>query len=220
MATIAEFEVPTESFALAEVLPEFPDVVVEADRVAAHVPDSTMPAVWISGDDVEAFVGSVETDRTVATVRASVEFDTGWLLQVGWSDGIEALVIDMIDHEGVILEASGTHDNWQIRIRFMTREQFEAFRRYFDDHGPPFRLTQLFPARHPRHTRGDLTPEQHEALLTATELGYFEVPRAASIEDVAAQLGVSGQAVSERLRRGTDNLVRDVVSVEPIQERT
>lgn len=47
-------------------------------------------------------------------------------------------------------------------------------------------------------------------------MGYFGISRDASIEDVADELDISSQAASERLRRGTGNLVRDVLQTEPI----
>lgn len=219
MPTIAEFSIPTEAFALAETLPEFPDVPVEVDRIAGHAPDSTMPCLWADEGDAVGFGDAVAADSTVEEIRATADFDGVWLYHLSWSDEIDALVTEMIDHEGVVLEASGRGDRWWLRLRFMTREQFEEFQAYFDEHGPRFRLEQLFPARHPRHTRGDVTVEQYEALLIAAELGYFEVPRGASIREVAAELEVSHQAVSERIRRGTENLVRDMLSVEPIHER-
>ena len=216
MVTIAEFSVPTASFALAETLPQFPDVAVETDRIAAHVPESTMPCLWVTGGDAEGLSESIADDRTVKEIEATAEFDGEWLYQITWNDGIDQLVREMIDHEGVILEASGRGDCWRLRIRFMTRDQFEDFRAFFDERGPSFRLEQLFAAEHPRQTRGDVTPEQREALLTAADLGYFEVPREGSIRDVADALGVSDQAVSERIRRGTENLVRDMLVAEPL----
>ena len=59
MVTIAEFSVPTTSFALAETLPQFPDVAVETDRIAAHVPESTMPCLWVTGGDAEGLSESI-----------------------------------------------------------------------------------------------------------------------------------------------------------------
>lgn len=46
-----------------------------------------------------------------------------------------------------------------------------------------------------------LTPKQTEALRVGTEMGYFELPREADAETVAAELGVSKSAFLERLRR-------------------
>lgn len=220
MVTVAEFSAPTSSFALAETLPQFPEVAVEVDRIAAHVPDSTMPCLWATDGDVEGFDEAIAADPTVEDVTATATFDGERLYHVVWADEIKQIVTEMIDHEGVVLEASGRAESWRVRIRFLTREQFDDFHDYFEERVPEFRLEQLFSPEHPRHTRGDVTPEQLEALTAAVQLGYFQVPRDASIQAVADELGVSHQAVSERLRRGTENFVRDMLIVEPIQART
>jgi predicted DNA binding protein len=49
--------------------------------------------------------------------------------------------------------------------------------------------------------RWDLTPAQEECIQTALEMGYFEMPRQVSSENVAAALGISKSAFLERLRR-------------------
>lgn len=219
MPIIAEFSVPVESFALADTLPQFPDVVVEADRVAAHAVNTTMPSIWVTDGDAPEFATVAANDSTVNRISATADFDDERLYHIEWSEDIEQLIKKIIDHEGVILEASGKESYWRLRIRFITREQFEDFQTYVLEDGPPFTLEQLFAARHPRHTRGDVTPEQQEALTLAADLGYFQVPRETSIVEVAEELGISDQAVSERIRRGTENLVRDMLIVEPIQDR-
>ena len=65
---------------------------------------------------------------------------------------------------------------------------------------------------HPIGTRWDLTPAQAEALRAASEMGYFSVPREVTAAEVAAELGISKSAFLERLRRGQDGLLRQVLS--------
>lgn len=211
MAPIAEFTFPSKYFALAETLPQFPEVTVEAAEIVAHAPDTTMPCLWASGPDLEEFGEAMAADPTVEEIRATASFDGEVLYHLTWSDEIQSFVTEMIDHEGVILEASGRADRWRVRLRFMTREQFDSFQTEFAEGEPELRLERLFQAELPRHRRGHVTPEQYRALATATELGYYQVPRQASIRDVAAELDVSHQAVSERLRRGVANLVADTL---------
>jgi predicted DNA binding protein len=57
------------------------------------------------------------------------------------------------------------------------------------------------------YPRATLTDEQREVLQVAHDLGYFDVPRSATLADVAAELGISSQAASERLRRGHRQLI-------------
>lgn len=52
----------------------------------------------------------------------------------------------------------------------------------------------------------DLTPAQEDSLRVAVELGYFTVPREATAEDVAAELGISKSAFIERLHRAQHGL--------------
>lgn len=54
---------------------------------------------------------------------------------------------------------------------------------------------------------GGLTDRQYRALETAATLGYFAVPRSASLADVASALGVAESTASELLRRGQANLM-------------
>lgn len=49
----------------------------------------------------------------------------------------------------------------------------------------------------------------------ALERGYFSVPRDAQIGDLADELGVSTNAVSQRLRRAMENLTRNTLAVAP-----
>lgn len=54
---------------------------------------------------------------------------------------------------------------------------------------------------------GGLTDEQFEALLTAYEMGYFEVPKRATQAEVADELGISSPSLSERLKRAQQGLI-------------
>lgn len=52
-----------------------------------------------------------------------------------------------------------------------------------------------------------LTERQREVVRTAYDLGYYEVPREASTDDVAAALGIDPSTVAEHLQRGERNLL-------------
>ncbi len=52
-----------------------------------------------------------------------------------------------------------------------------------------------------------LTDRQREVVETAYEKGYYEVPRQASTDDVAKQLGVDPSTVAEHLQRAERNLL-------------
>jgi hypothetical protein len=64
-----------------------------------------------------------------------------------------------------------------------------------------------------------LTPVQRRTLVVAIEQGYFEIPRQSTLDDLAADLGVSKQAVSERLRRALGAVAVDAVDESDSVER-
>ena len=53
----------------------------------------------------------------------------------------------------------------------------------------------------------ELTDRQREVIRTAFEMGYYEVPRNVSSEDVAAELDVDPSTVAEHLQRAERNLL-------------
>lgn len=59
---------------------------------------------------------------------------------------------------------------------------------------------------------GGLTDRQFEALETATEVGYYAVPRRASLSAVATELGVANSTASELLRRAESRLMSRLIN--------
>ncbi len=56
-----------------------------------------------------------------------------------------------------------------------------------------------------------LTDRQTAALAAAVEMGYFDSPRRASIEDVAARLGISPSTAVEHLRKAEKKVLESYV---------
>jgi predicted DNA binding protein len=57
------------------------------------------------------------------------------------------------------------------------------------------------------HPLGELTARQRAVVETAYDLGYDEVPRAASSEAVAVELDLDPSTAAERLQRAERNLL-------------
>ena len=53
----------------------------------------------------------------------------------------------------------------------------------------------------------NLTPAQEESLRYAVGMGYFTVPREATADEVAAEMGISKSAFIERLHRAQQSLL-------------
>jgi hypothetical protein len=61
-----------------------------------------------------------------------------------------------------------------------------------------------------RSPQRPLTDRQREALAAAVDLGYYDVPREATLGDVADELGVASSTVSDHLRKAEAAVMRDV----------
>jgi len=85
-----------------------------------------------------------------------------------------------------------------------TRAQFEAFGDAIDESDNRYELLTVV---HTDEADGLLTDRQAACLATAHRLGYFEVPRACTLEAVADDLGVDKSSASETLRRATERVV-------------
>jgi hypothetical protein len=66
MATIIEYELPADEFALYETLTACPDATFEIERVVATDPDQIAPYVWVQADDFDTLEQAFDNDPTVA----------------------------------------------------------------------------------------------------------------------------------------------------------
>ncbi|MFB6069154.1 MAG: helix-turn-helix domain-containing protein [Halobacterium sp.] len=61
-----------------------------------------------------------------------------------------------------------------------------------------------------RTPAASLTARQREVVATAVDAGYYDVPRTATLEDVAAELDVAASTVSDHLRKAEAAVMRTV----------
>ena len=218
MSLFGEFRVPADSFALSETLRSVSDLVIEIERVVA-AGELLTPYFWVSGDSLDEFDDAARGDSTVSNLQRLDEFDDATLYRADWTDNIEAIVYVYTHIGAVILEATGQSGEWVLRMRFDDRDRLDQFRQYCIENDVAFDLSRLYEISHP-HSGGQygLTPKQYEALTAAWEMGYFQLPREATLTDVADELGISQQALSDRLRRAHDALIANTLRITPSSE--
>lgn len=81
----------------------------------------------------------------------------------------------------------------------------------FEAEGTDVTLRQLRGYRVEDAPLDTLTDRQREVLQVAFQRGYYDVPRSASTEAVAADLGLDDSTVSEHLQRAERNLIAAVL---------
>lgn len=97
---------------------------------------------------------------------------------------------------------------WELRMRFDDRECLTQFQDYCDEQNIAFELSRLYEISNPRSgAQFGLTRMQYNALTTAWEMGYFETPRDVTLTEIADELGITEQSLSQRLRRAYHTLI-------------
>lgn len=192
-----------------------PEVEIEAERIAAHSSEWVMPCLWLTGLQGDRAEELIESDPSVDEVVEKEHFEEGEAYyHVAWDQAVERRINDFIDREGSILEARLEDGTWRVDIRFVSRDQFEEFRRHLTEEGYSFQLLNLTEVDAPHQGYRNLTRAQREALVVAARNGYFRVPRETTMERLADELDISHQSASELLRRGIENLVFSTLTVE------
>lgn len=205
---IAEFLISPEDFALEETLETVEEDGIEIERVAAHE-ESISPFVWIRTTERGVVEEALDHDPTVEEYRFLAILDGELLYEMDWTDRIDVLA-EVLDENGVLLDAGGTEDGWRLRVLFPERD---ALSRTYDrcrDRGIDPTVERIYEVGDSEASAG-LTEAQLETIREAFERGYYEIPREVSLEELADELDISHQALSERLRRAHQMIVRDVL---------
>lgn len=212
MSLYAEFNIPTENFALHYTLQELPELIIEIERVVA-TDELLTPYFWVSDFNLEKFETVIENDPTVRSLRQLDDFERSTLFRAEWTENIETIVYAYTQAGATILEASGQDGEWNLCMRFDKHEDLHRFQDHYNEQEIPFQLKRLHELTQPRTgSQYGLTPKQYDALVTAHEMEYF-TSGDVTLADVADELDVTSQSLSKLLHRGYQTLVAQTLVV-------
>lgn len=214
MSLIAEFELSNPI--LADVRREFPGLeyrIIDEYVSADGAPKLT---AWAEGDDasLERFHELIQDDSTVTDVNLLADLDKRRLYRLELApEGAEGMTYPKAVEEGItFLDIRASADAVRYRAQVPDRESLLALRQYCADRDLGFSLRGLYHGESEGRAVTSLTDRQREVLRAAYEAGYFAVPRRTTLESLAAELGISDQALSAILRRGQGNLLAETIA--------
>jgi predicted DNA binding protein len=208
MSTIVEASVPAAQFALQETVQRLPDAVFEAVRVATGGTDGALPLLWGSGVDQQSLTAALEADESIGTVRVCTRLHEASLYSIEWTTRVRVVTQLLVANCGTILSARAHDGRWTFCLLFPRRDAVAAIVESCDRFDVDLRIERISSmTERSRADRSDLTDEQLQTVETALERGYYDVPRETTLTALSEELGVSHQALSERLRRGHRRLV-------------
>ncbi len=214
MAIVTEVHFSHEDGALAGTLAALPALEATVVRETSTDPGRGVYFLRFSGVDPAEVREALSADHTVAEVRSVLDGDRR-LLGVVFTDGTKLLAPRVTREDGFVLEARSSAAGWRERWLFRDREGIHGVWQYARREGFAFEvvdLSSISDAESP--DSAELTAKQREALVAAYECGYFDEPREASLEELAAELDVSPSAVGGRIRRGMKSLIGASVAVD------
>ncbi|MFP8890396.1 helix-turn-helix domain-containing protein [Natrialbaceae archaeon A-CW2] len=201
MSVITEIRIPSDDFELGQILSLERASAVELETL---VPSggATVPLFWVYEPVENGFLDSVERYPTVNSVTDVDVFDDRTLLRLDWDASQDHLFECILEHEGQILSATGSPEGWNFEIRFADREALSQCQTCCEDAHISLEITRIYNPTDPDAGPWyGLSEPQREALTLAIRMGYYDIPRGCTTAKLADELGISDQAVTERLRR-------------------
>ena len=215
MAVITEFSLPASGFPLGRVFEEWPDAVLELDRVVPSG-DTVMPYFWVYEDeaDMERVRETFASLPKIREMRLIEDLGERALFRAEWHPDSLGIMLAIAEAEVTVVSASGTDCGWTFELRAPAANRFSTFQSLCEEHDVQVSLNRLRGLSNADPAYG-LTDEQRAALVLAYEEGYFRTPREVSLADLAETVDITGQSFGARLRRGTQQLVERTLVADP-----
>lgn len=211
MSIMVELSIPAAEFILGKALKESPGLTIDIEQM---VPTgrTAIPYIWVAGTDHTEFEDVLDREPELRAYEPLDEIDDRRLYRLEWDPTADTFVQTMVDHDVVLLQASGDHEVWTFQLRFPDSHALSEFHTACRKGPVDLTVERLYNPIEPSiaDTR-EMTDAQRDIILRAYEAGYFDVPRRITLEELADRLDISGQAVNERMRRGLSALIATTV---------
>ncbi|WP_207586654.1 helix-turn-helix domain-containing protein [Halomontanus rarus] len=221
MSTLIEFTIPAVAVALEDSFRRHPHLRVELGRsVTCPASRSIVWTIGVSPATAEAALADDESIDAVTCLTAGgageqqpepepeSSSQNRALHEIEWADGLPT-VLQSLGRDGTVLEATATAGRWHVTAVASDRTSLTAAYRSCEAPIEVESITTM--SVDAVQDRSTLTECQLETITTALERNFYEIPRAVTLEELAADLDVSHQAVSERLRRGHRTLAMQAI---------
>jgi predicted DNA binding protein len=205
---IVEFNIETP--VLQTALQNAPDLDVSIQQQNSKECGNLDVILNAGNGKFESFESGLDEDHSVASWGRFSDGDEHRRYRITLTErGRELSTYPCWSNNGaVFLDGARRHDGWRFRLQLPDEESLQRYTSYCENHAIGFEPIRLSRTHNSTVTeRYGLTPTQTETLVSASQQGFFEIPRDCTLEELAAKTDITHQALSERLRRGMKSLV-------------
>lgn len=207
MSVIVDFSIPAEDFILGKALQQTSGLSVELEKMIP-TGDAAIPYFWVVGEGTERFDEVLEHEPELSSFDVVDELDQRRLYRAEWDHSADTFIQAVFNSDAILQEAGGDADSWHFQLRFPDSEHLSSFHTDCRAQGIDLSIRSLYNPVEPTTVKSqDLTEAQRSLIERAYDEGYFDVPRRTTLAEMADELGISDQAVNERLRRGLSTLI-------------
>ncbi|WP_436923842.1 helix-turn-helix domain-containing protein [Halosimplex amylolyticum] len=211
MSVIAEISISATEFELGRIMDVSQSGTVELESLVP-TGERAVPFFWVYEADFDAFEATVTSDASVSKLVQIDTYDDRVLYTFEWSVENDAVFRSIREVNAYILNATGSGDSWRFELRFPSHEAMSTFQERCRDDGIGFEVIRVYNPNDPDLGPWfGLTQRQREAIVLAVENGYYDIPRDCTTVELADSLGISDQAVTERLRRAIVRLTTNTI---------
>lgn len=215
MTAVAVFTVPSDAFELGQML-YMPTIRVEPFPLIPRG-DRFVPDLWIDVGEYEfpKIATRLNDDYRVKSIVQVDEHEGQGLYRLDWATEVKGLFAGFRTYDLSFDRASGTAEEWQFRVYNRDHESLTGFQGHCSDYDIPIQIEQVYHPTSPDEPLDwGLTQEQREALITAFNHGYFDIPQETTLEETGEQFEISRQAAGDRVHRGLRSLVSRTLVVD------
>lgn len=210
----ATLRVSSPDLALTETVADDTTATVQPVTSAGTAPNLDAYLFTVRADDLDRFEASLERDHTIESFERVVELGREAIYRFEYQPEATLFSAAVADVNGVSLDWTNDGAAWTVRVWLPDRQALASLWEYAIEHDIDVSLEAVSDYETPVETGTSLTRDQREALLVALDMGYFEEPRAATLNEVAAELGISQPAAGGLLRRGIRRLLVSTVAAD------
>ncbi|WP_245742204.1 helix-turn-helix domain-containing protein [Natrinema salaciae] len=191
-----------ESLWIHEISTAYPDTTF---RVSSVLPgaDVAIGVVELTAPNPVPILAAIDERSDIRDLELLWKHDETALLQVETSN---PSVLAPMQQAGVPMETPFAVEDGVVTWELTTSaDRLSTLGDAFDERGVEYRLEYVHAVDASR-AENPLTDRQREVFLTALEAGYYDVPREATLTDVASALGVTKSTCSDVLHRAESTI--------------
>lgn len=207
--TTAQLTLPAEELAFAPVFECAPDASVKLEPTATDLGDQTLVNVTTTDCDRNRLESALQTDSALTDIDCIAERPDGWTYRLRWDGRASQFMQQLVAEDATLLTAQAQENRWSLHVLTPDRDTLSHLYDTFTERGYTVECRRITAYEGGESDSSALTEKQQETLATAYEAGYYHIPQDITADELADKLGISHQALSERLHRAYEQLVGD-----------